>query len=392
MTKNGLRRAGCMAALSGAMLLAGCGSFGDGFFQNPNNGGSTPVNPSGADYVYVVNNGNTLSEFVVGSSVLTAVSGSPVTLPTGLAAASVTVSRDDNYVFVGGDGAIEVYGIGSGGALTQETDGVSEEANFVSLDTSPDGKWLFALDNLNNEVWIFGINSSSGALTLQGSQLAVNVNGLVLATAAPARMLKMAPDGGLLAVAVGTAGDEVFTFDTTTGALTAASAVDAPASGFSDDSVAFDGTSSVPATHLLIGRGITAAGSSTILSYGVTASTGALTPTASGYAVGEDPYALLVDATGTYVYSADRGANQVAGYTLSNGALTTLGSSPYTGGSEVTALAEDNGKKYVIAAAAGSSPDLTMYAFDALTAGQLDAVATTANGGTAGSIAVATTH
>jgi len=72
--------------------------------------------------------------------------------------------------------------------------------------------------------------------------------------------------------------------------------------------------------------------------------------------------------------------------------LTALASSPYTSGDEVTALAEDTGKKYVIAASAGGTPDLTMYAFDALTAGQLDAVATSANGGGTGSIALATTH
>jgi hypothetical protein len=61
----------------------------------------------------------------------------------------------------------------------------------------------------------------------------------------------------------------------------------------------------------------------------------------------------------------------------------------------VTALAEDNTKKYAIAAAAGGavSSALTLYQFDALTAGQLDAVATYGNGtGVAGSVALAATH
>jgi 6-phosphogluconolactonase (cycloisomerase 2 family) len=205
-------------------------------------------------------------------------------------------------------------------------------------------------------------------------------------------MVRMAPDGGLLAVAIGTAGDEVFTFNTTTGVLTSESAVEAPASGYSDDSIAFDGTSTVAASHLLIGRGITSTGTSQILAYTVT-SAGALGSTASAYTSGQDPYSLLIDLTGAYLFAANRGSSTVAGYTIANGALTGLASSPYASGSEVTALAEDNTKKFVIAAAAGGSSDLTLYAFDALTAGQLDAVATSANGsGVAGSIAVATTH
>jgi hypothetical protein len=61
----------------------------------------------------------------------------------------------------------------------------------------------------------------------------------------------------------------------------------------------------------------------------------------------------------------------------------------------VTSLALDNSGKYVIAAGSGGSgtTDLTLYEFDALNAGQLDAVATYANGsGAAGSVAVAATH
>jgi 6-phosphogluconolactonase (cycloisomerase 2 family) len=387
-----VRGAFSAAGFTAAILLTGCGNFGSGFFQDPNTSTTTTATATTGDYVYSVNSGNTLSEFSVGSAALTPVSGSPVTLATGLNAASVAVSRANTFVFVGGDGGIYVYTIGTGGALASASD-VTEEANFVSLDTSPDGQWLFALDNLNNEIWVFSITSSTGALKLQGSQYPLQVGSTVISAAtAPGRMVRMAPDGGLLAVAIGTAGDEVFTFNTTTGVLTSESAVEAPASGYSDDSIAFDGTSTVAASHLLIGRGITSTGTSQILAYTVT-SAGALGSTASAYTSGQDPYSLLIDLTGAYLFAANRGSSTVAGYTIANGALTGLASSPYASGSEVTALAEDNTKKFVIAAAAGGSSDLTLYAFDALTAGQLDAVATSANGsGVAGSIAVATTH
>jgi len=54
---------------------------------------------------------------------------------------------------------------------------------------------------------------------------------------------------------------------------------------------------------------------------------------------------------------------------------------------------EDNTHKYVIAAAANGSSDYTMYSFDALSAGKLDAVSVGASGtDPAGSIAIAATH
>jgi len=380
MMKNVVTRAVSVAGAGVAMLLTGC----NGFFVDPNTG-TTTTGSSTADYAYVVNNGDTVSEFVVGSSVLTPISGSPFTPGSPLSTVnSVAVSTANAFVFVGGTGGILSYSIGSTGALTQVTSGgVTEEGTFVSMAVSPNGDWLLALDAVNNVIWEFAINTSTGVLTPEGTTVPLQgavANELV-------KMIAISPNGGLVAVALGEGGDNVFTFDQTTGGLSTKATSDVTLTSGSDDSVTFDSTSG----FLLIGRGITTAGSSSIVSYAV--STAGALGAANTYASGQDPYSLLVDSTGGFLYAANKGDDTVSTYTLASGVPTVVTTSPYKSGTGVTSLAEDINNKYVIAASAGGSADLTLYALDALTPGQLDAVGTAANGSsTAGSIAVAATH
>jgi hypothetical protein len=59
----------------------------------------------------------------------------------------------------------------------------------------------------------------------------------------------------------------------------------------------------------------------------------------------------------------------------------------------VNSLAVESTGKYLLASAFGGSPDLTMYSYDATTAGQLDKVATGSTGSTTGgALQVVVTH
>jgi hypothetical protein len=59
----------------------------------------------------------------------------------------------------------------------------------------------------------------------------------------------------------------------------------------------------------------------------------------------------------------------------------------------VTALAVDNSGDYLLAAANGGSPDLTMYSFDSTTVGKLDLSTTTSTGtDPTGPVSLAATH
>ena len=370
--------------LGAALLLSGC----SGFFTNPNTTTTTGTGTSTTgDYLYAVNNlTNTLSEWVVGSGALTTISGSPVALATGLNPTSVTVSRANTFVFVGGSDAIEVYSIGSGGALTSVSGAgvVVQNSIFSALDTSPDGNWLLALDSLSDTVRIFGINTSTGVLTIGN---ALTIAGITNAGTITPQALRISANGDYIAVALGAGGVVTFTFTTTTGVITE-SGTGIYNSAYTYNAVAFDNTS----TYLWVAQQGGTTGTSGIGTYTINTSA---VPAGQGSLIlsGDSPYALLVDSTNAYVYSANRSTGNVSGYTDAGGALTQLASSPYLGGILTTALAEDNSHKYIVAAAEGGSSDLTLYSLDAITAGKLDAIGTVASGtDPAGTLAIATTH
>ncbi len=367
-------------------LLAGCA----GFFPPLT---TTTTTATTGDYVYVVNaTTNTLSEFSLASSALTAISGSPITLSSVLAslsAASVAVSRQNTFVYVGGQGGIACFSIGTGGALTASTTcNLTSTGDFVSLDTSPDGQWLVGLDAVNHSLNIYGINLSTGVLTLNGTATAYPL--VMAGNASVAEAMKFAPTGTYLAIALGTSGDVVYPFTTSTGVLGATGQeiqFSQTGTNTSDNALVFDST----ASYLYVARLISGTGNSRVASYSIS-NTGV--PAGVQTAVsGDGPFAIMIDSTGTYLYAANRSSANISGYSIASGVFTALSGSPYSSGLSATALVEDNTDKYVIAAASNGSYDYTLYSFDALTAGKLDAVSVGASGSDpAGSIAVAATH
>jgi 6-phosphogluconolactonase len=371
----------CLGAGGSVTLfgLVGCA----GFFSDPNTS-STTVATTG-DYVYVANQTtDTLSGFSVGSAALTSVTSSPYALLAGLAPSSVEVTRANTFVYVGGAGAIECFSIGTASALTLVSSGAATgTAKYVSLATSPDGKWLLALDSTTQTLYTYGINASTGALTLNATTpYTATGAGNVVPT-----MVRVAPDGAYAIAALGTGGDAIFTFNTTTGAPTQVASL-AVVSGYSDNAVAIDANSA----YVYFARGGPSSGTSGVASYSL-ASGGALTGVQTLAASGNAPFSVLLDSTGDYAYTANKSDGTVSGYSVASGTLAALTGSPFASGSLVTALVRDNSSKYVIGAAFGGSSDLTLYAFDALTTGKLDAVATAASGSDpAGAIAVAATH
>jgi 6-phosphogluconolactonase (cycloisomerase 2 family) len=367
------------------MLLSGCGNFGAGFFQNPN--GTTTTTTTGSDYVYSVNSDSTISAFSVGSGALTAISGNPISPGS---AFSATVSRADTYVFVGGSTAIYCYAIGSGGALTEQTSGGyggSVVTDYIAMDTSPNGDYLAALSQVAGTepvLNIFSINTSTCLLKLQTSVSIPLSNTTTLVTSS----LHFSPNGAFIGVALGENGDYIFPFTQTSGAVGTSSYL-ALATNTEDNYLLFDPTN----TYAYIGRYGLSAGTGSVVTYTVSSS-GALTELSS-VSSGNGVKSLVLNSAGTDLYTANFSDNTISGYSVASGALKALTGSPYDGSAGVTSLALDNSGKYVIAAGSGGSgtTDLTLYEFDALNAGQLDAVATYANGsGAAGSVAVAATH
>ncbi len=396
------KRAACWAGLVvvlSLLLITGCSQ---NFFPANGSSGTTPTGgggtspTGGTDLVYVASsylNPNTstaiysLSGFSVGTGTVTALSGFPIKLP--FAPAAVAINPANTLLYVGGVGVIYGYGIASNGSLTTVTNAGNPalaNANVVSMDISPDGQWLFALDSNGITIDQFQIASNGLLTSAVGASYAVKNGATVLPTS-----LKVSQNlnNSYVAASLGTAGDVLFTFNTATGAMVLANQVNVPTLSTADQAVTFDGTGST----LYVVRSGTDAG---LVPYKIGQGGSLTVVSGAPFTLGNGPSSVLVDLTGKYVYVGNKVDSTISGFTIgTNGVLTPLTGSPYVAGTFVGSLGRDNSGKYLLSTAVGGNPDLKLYSFDTTVPGQLEATATASTGNPtepAGAIALALTH
>jgi 6-phosphogluconolactonase (cycloisomerase 2 family) len=356
------------------LTLTGCSGF---FVPEPGGGGSTT-----GSRVYVANAGTqNLAGFNIGTNTLTAVPNSPLSL--GYTPVAAVVTPDNAFVYVAGPGAIYVYTINSDGSVTGASGGAAVAiVNVTSLDVSPDGQWLFGLDNTAQVLDEFQINKTTGALSSVAAVPYSVQNAIVVQ-----KMVKVSPLGNLVFIALGTGGDVVFTLNTSTGAVVNSQQLSLGSNQTSDNGLGIDSTGS----YLYIAR----SGQNGGVAVYTIGSGGVLNPiSGSPFASGNQPTSIVLDPTGKYLYVANKGDGTISGYAIGIGsALTTLSGSPYAGGTQVLSLGTDKSKKYLLAGAFGGGPDLSMYSFDATVGGKLNLATSTATGtDPTGVIEIALTH
>jgi 6-phosphogluconolactonase len=365
-------------------VFTGCGNF----FPPLNASGGSSGGTTTANRVYIANQAtSSIGAFAIGTGTLAAVNNSP--LATAYKPLSMVVTPNNTLLYVGSSAGIFVYFINADGSLTAPTTG-SQPAGVSApaLTVSPDGQWLIALDGQTRQIDIFQINASTGALTSVTNPATYSITS---GTWTPSDV-RVSPDGTLIFAALGTAGDVVFTFNTTTGAATSSQAL-----ALGDAATGDFGLAVSPKTaYLYIARSGTNGG---VAVYSI-GSGGLLTPvTGTPFAAGSGTFSVALDSTGTYVYAANRTDGTISGYTivpsttLSGLSLTPLSGSPYKSGTTVQSIGVDSTNKYLLAAAAGGAPDLTMYSFDITVPGKLDPATSMATGvDPAGAVALALTH
>ncbi len=352
-----------------------------GFFVYPgslNGGGSS----TGGNYLYVANSGtNSVAGFSVGTGTLTALPSSPYGLP--FSPVAVAVNPANSILFVGSNSLIYAYAIQSDGSLSALNSGAAVAfSSVISMDISPDGQWLFALDGNDITVDEFQINSTTGVLTVQNG-----ANYTLPGVTPIAHAVKVAPNGQEVFVALGTGGDLVFPLNTSTGVLSTPLVLAPVSSTTSDNALAVNSTS----TYLFIARSGNQGG---LAVYSIASGGGLTEVSGSPFTAGSQPFSVALNKAGSDVYLANQLDSTISGYSVaSNGVLTALSGSPYSSGSAVTALAAERTGNYLLAVAHGGSPDLSMYSFDQTIAGKLD-LATSAATGTdpTQAIAIAVTH
>jgi 6-phosphogluconolactonase (cycloisomerase 2 family) len=364
-------------------VFTGCSSF-----FPPISGGGGSGGGSTSNRVYVANQiANSIGGFAIGTGTLAAVNNSP--LGVGYKPLSMAVTPNNSLLYVGAATGIFVYFINSDGSLTTPSTGSQPAGVFASsLAVSPDGQWLIALDGGTQQLDIFQINTSTGGLSSVNATTTYSISS---GTWQPT-LVRVSPDGTLIFAALGTAGDVVFTFNTTTGVAASSQAL-----GTGDVATGDYGlTVNASTTYLYIARSGKNGGVA-VFSIGTG---GALNPvTGSPFAAGSGTYSVTLDKSGTYVYAANRTDGTISGYTIVPGtttaalSLTPLSGSPYTSGAGVQSIGVDTTGKYLLAAAVNGVPDLTMYSFDIAVPGKLDSTTSVATGvDPAGAVALALTH
>jgi 6-phosphogluconolactonase len=228
----------------------------------------------------------------------------------------------------------------------------------------------------------YQINQTTGGLT----PLTPTAYTIASGTWSP-KAIRAAPGGGYVFLALGTGGDVVMTLNTTTGALLQTQQLGLGSTLTSDNALAIDSKT----TYVYIARTGTNGGLA-VYSIGTNGLLNSVT--GSPFVAGAQPFSVVLDSSGKYVYVANGNDATISGYTIGTGSvLTPLAGSPYASGAQVEALGRDSSGKYLLAAAYGGTPDLTMYSFDVATPGQLDTVTSAATGtDPANAIAIALTH
>ena len=367
-----------LAALGVLLLGAGCGDF--FVYPGSTGSGSTP----GSDYVFVANQtAKTLAAYSVASGALSPISGSPYSLS--FAPTASAVNPANTMLFVAGvnagTGHIASYSISSTGALTLLNTNNIGLAAPISMDVSPDGKWLIGLDGNGITLDEYQINATTGALTLGNGQSYLIPKSVVVP-----RAIKISPGGNFIFAAIGTAGDLIFPFDTGTGAISNPAQLSLPPN-VSDNALAV----SPSGNTLYIARSGSNGG---LAAYSIS-STGVLQSlTTNPYPAGSQPLAVVVTGDGNNVYVANQGDGTISGYTIaSNSTATPTSGSPYSNASGPSGLAIDSSGKYLLSISNAGSPDLTLFAFDTAIPGKLNLIASTSTGtDPTGPISIAATH
>ncbi len=363
------------------VVLSGCDNF---FVPEKGTGGagSTTVGGSGANYAYVLNTASgSVSGFLIGTGTITPTLNSPY--PLGFLPQGAVVTRANNFLYVSGAGAIYAFPIKSDGSLSTSAQAAAVAiGSELALAVSPDGQWLFGLNSQSSTLDEWKIDKASGVITAMPSAAYTVTDAVSLPL-----MLRVSPTANYVFAALGTGGDQVFTLDTSTGAVASTQHLSLGSPQTSDNSLVVDSTG----TKLYIARSGVNGG---VAVYTIGAAGQLVQIPGSPFASGLGTFDVTLDSTGKYVYAANRTDGTISGYSVgTGGSLAALNGSPYISGKVVSSLIADRSGKYLIAAAAGGSPDVTLYGFDPTIPGKLNILMTAVSGSDpAGSTLVAPVH
>jgi 6-phosphogluconolactonase len=362
--------------------LSGC----DFFVPQTSSGGTTNT----GDYFYVGNGNNTnIAGFGVSSAgALSVLSGSPYN--NGVAAQSLTVNPANTFLYAGTTNGIYLYAINSNGSITIQNSGnaVAQDVVPTAMQVDSTGGFLLAAGIGTSigaqAIGIYSIDPTTGLLTaITGSPLPLFTGTATTPTVVTPTAMLITPNNSYVYVSLGPLGVQVLTLGTG-GALSTGTAPTYLSPLSTSTNPSDYGLASSPSSTFLFVAEI-----NTGLREFSIGTAGALNAVAgSPYAVGTGPTGVLLDPTGSYVYVANKGSNNISAFTLTaaSGKLTAVTGSPFSSGGLLPIfMVNDNTKQFVAVINSGSNTatgnsDLQLFKFDATTDGKLDPVSNATTG------------
>jgi len=311
-------------------------------------------------YVYVSNaTSNDVSAFVLDldNGTLTAANGSP--FPVGAASSpnAVAANPAGTLVFVAeyGPGKVGVFSVGAGGSLTEVANSpFASGANTYDVRVDPSGRWLYAANDGAANVSGFSIDAATGALSgLSNSPYGAGNDPSYTA---------VAPSGQFAYVA-NEADGTVSGYSVTNGVLSSL--------GSAAPLLASNTGSTFPYAVVVdpSGKYLYSANSGTdgVSALSINGAGGLSIVTNSPFSsgTGSSPYSLAIDPKGRFLYVADSGTASVSAFTIaasgpSAGQLTAIPGSPFAAGTSPDVVAVDPTSTYLLAGNSQSN-NLSMY-------------------------------
>ena len=362
--------------------LTGCGFF----VPQTSSGGTTNT----GDFLYVGNGNNTfIAGFGVSSSgALSVLPSSPYN--NSVAAQSLAVTPSNTFLYAGTTNGIYVYAINTNGSITVQNSGASAAQDVIATAMQVDstGNYLLAAGISTSlqaqAIGIYQIDATTGLLTaLTGSPLPLYTGTVATAIVVTPTAMLITPNNSFVYVSLGSLGVQVLTLGSGGALSTGTPPTFLPPRSTSTSPADYGLASNPGSTFLFVAEINTGLRE---LSIGTNGTLNEVS--GSPYAVGTGPTGVALDVTGSYVYVANKGSNNISAFTLTaaSGKLTAIAGSPFSsGGLLPIALVNDNSKKYVAVINSGANGsnnnnDLQLFSFDATTDGKLDPIATATTG------------
>ncbi len=353
--------------------------------------GCTTASTSGNFYIL---NSTTISGYSIVSGALTALTGSPTSLPSGITPYSMAVDPTGSFLYVGTSGGIYLYDIGTGGKLTLDTNVLFADGSPSALQVDSTGHWLLDASNTSGAPTLYAwpISTTNGESTLGNG---VTVPGVLLVSGGNVAVGGMAisPDNKLVAVAAGSQ-TQTFTFTSGTDFTGATNPISTKYDKRTATGVAVSVVFNPGTSFLFIGETgdfTTSNNSGGLRIIPIASDVLGTEPAASPYASGgTGPHSILATSSG-YVYVANwvgTSSGNVTAFLLNASTPSlTLQSNPVDTGSEPYGIAEDSTSDFVMVVNNQGSPYFNAFTFDATTTGLLDSSLTSSSTGT-GPIAI----